>query len=197
MKKLVLVVAVLSLVVASASASINVAWDSLGVADHTGLSPILNNYDVTWQLIYSFDANMDPVNISNVAGGWVSGDDEVWATRIVTDAYVADNTGNLWTEALTWDDGPGTSFTAPAFVAGYVYQRLFEVNGTVGVGTWFYQGGMEALSDWVSPNDPDFSTISGPAVPNLQVQAAPVPEPATMALLGLGALTMAIRRRRA
>ena len=32
--------------------------------------------------------------------------------------------------------------------------------------------------------------------PDTQVPAAPVPEPATMALLGLGALTMAIRRRR-
>jgi hypothetical protein len=32
--------------------------------------------------------------------------------------------------------------------------------------------------------------------PDQQITAAPIPEPATMGLLGLGALVMAIRRRR-
>ncbi len=194
MKKFPLVIAIMSLFAADALASINVDWESAGVLDHTATSAILNNYDVTWQLIYSVDTNMDPVDISNVAGGWVSGDDEVWATRIITDAYVADNTGNLWTESLTWDDGPGINFANPTFSAGNVYQRIYEVSGSVGVGTWYCQGAMATLSDWTSPSPPNESRFSSVVAPNQQITA--IPEPATMSLLGLGALVMAMRRRR-
>ena len=77
--------------------------------------------------------------------------------------------------------------------AGFVYQRVFQ--GTPALGSYYYD------SAFLTPT---FSTawpggMMPPDVFNLPDSFKTdkvIPEPATMGLLGLGALVMAIRRRR-
>ena len=78
-----------------------------------------------------------------------------------------------------------------------MYQRVFE--GTPAALSWYFDSDPLALNTGYtgSPQLPqDLIVGSGSAgfQPDQQIPA--VPEPATMGLLGLGALVMAIRRRR-
>jgi hypothetical protein len=80
---------------------------------------------------------------------------------------------------------------------GYLYSRIFQ--DTVPTqGMWFYQsvptGSTFAVYDFMTPStiiNYD-STVGGPFELNSQIA---VPEPATWAFMGLGALVMFVRRR--
>ena len=90
MKKLLLALMVLvcAATIASATDGVAIMWTT-GWGAYTHDSPdvtgyddyLLDSYSMTWQLIYSVDAVADDPDLSNSANGWVSNDDEVWATR--------------------------------------------------------------------------------------------------------------------
>ena len=207
MKKILVALFVSALAVASASAGVGVTWGTLfGAYDHTatdltgGDNALLDSYSVTWQLIFAGANNAaDPVNLANSGNGWVSGDDAVWATRTIAqgggtapqdgsvwDNWMANQSGNTVYENLAWN------------TAGYVFQRVFE--GPPAALSWYFQSSLLALDTGYtgSPQLPQTSYLDSYTEgfkPNQQIPA--VPEPATMSLLGLGALVMAIRRRRA
>ena len=77
--------------------------------------------------------------------------------------------------------------------AGYVFQRVFQ--GAPQLGSWYYETDLVELDTNYDPGagaqifTPD--TFDAGFQPTQQI-----PEPATMSLLGLGALAMAMRRRR-
>ena len=81
---------------------------------------------------------------------------------------------------------------------GYIFQRVFE--GAPAVNSWYFDSTPVALDAdpiTVQENYTEGSSSASEGVqPDQQIGGA-VPEPATMGLLGLGALVMAIRRRRA
>ena len=207
MKKFVLALVVLAMAAACASAGVLIDWQvAFGAYSHeaTDLTAddesdsILANYQVTWQLIYAGANNLaDPIDVGNSAGGWVSGDDVVWGSRVIPGIGVPVGDGTSWTTWLYLDSGNATYEDLNWNTAGYVYQRLYE--NPVQAGAWYYQGGLEALDTSYEVGNPsqksylegDPMTTSG-AQPNQQV---PIPEPATMSLLGLGALAMVMRRR--
>ena len=215
MKKIVVGLAVLGLMVACASAGVGVSWSvSYGGYSHVATNvtgnndALLDSYGVTWQLIYA-GANDAADAVSLATGGangdYVSGDDVVWGTRTlpqsIAHANVSASDGTVWSywmqnvsgdmvyEDLGWTE-VGT---------GYVYQRVFE--GAPAELSWYFQTPLLALNTGYtgSPQFPQNFYLDTPSAgfkPNLQIPAAAVPEPATMGLLGLGALVMAIRRRR-
>ena len=211
MKKLSLVLA--SLLAASAMALANdVAWViNYGVYTHDATDlvtedsgAILDNYDVLWQLIYAGPNNaIDPVDIDNSAKGYVSGDDEVLGTQGVDGArYYSSGNSGVFDNYLFTDDAAGAvtslSYTYSEDNPYYVYQRIYESQEPT-AGTYYYESDLTLLDSRYGAGS---QTIAlGPEESGIQANkqipgAEPsVPEPATMSLLGLGALAMALRRK--
>ena len=211
MKKALLALAVLALASMSSLAATGVAiqWSTLwGVYTHdasdlTSLTEdfILDNYSVTWQLIYSLDDVADAPDLDNAINGWVSNDDEVWASRVFAQGNGSGGDGTVWDMALYYVSGD-RQYTDESWAAGdvgYIYQRVYE--GAPAVDSWFYDSTPVALDADPPTYQSNYIDVSGGGTagiqPDQQISGDPIPEPATMGLLGLGALVMAIRRRRA
>ena len=218
MKKFLLALIVLAAAASVASAGVGITWNTGGgwaeAHDSVGAStPLLANNGALWQLIYAGADNIaNPINGSGSADPAndyvaVGSDDVVWAERTI-----AQSGGTAPQDGTQWDEWLGLSNTEPAplftdlawTTAGFVYQRVFESIMPV-TGTWFYQTGLLALDTTFAGGvmTPQSFYIDengglGPILPNQQaVVAGVIPEPATMGLMGLGALVLAIRRRRA
>ena len=203
-------------IMATASyAGIGISWNTInGVAWHGAAQSVLDGsfesgeslldrYSAIWQLIYAGADNAidDPSMVAGGANGdYVTDDDVVWAERIIPQGGNAGGTpcddGTTWNSWLTQDTVMSTAFYDAAWTASaFVYQRVFE--GTPSGGSWYYQSGLVSVPQW--PGSPAAETEAWLDTNDNLVQPTyqMIPEPATMGLLGLGALVMAIRRRRA
>lgn len=213
MKKLMLALAALALMATAGFASTGVAvmWSTAyGIYDHaagdltsTTTGGILDSYGITWQLIYSINGVAEAPDASNGANGWVSltGDDTVWATRTFSQDSGSASDGTEWDLFVYYVSGD-QQYINTAWLAGdvgYIYQRVYE--GAPAELSYYFDSTPVALDAdpiTVQENYTEGSSSASAGVqPDQQIPSAPIPEPATMALLGLGALTMAIRRRRA
>ena len=205
MKKILLALMILACAASMASATdgVQILWttmwgaythDAPNVTDDPSDHFLLDSYALTWQLIYSVDATADAPNLGNNAGGWVSGDDAVWATRTFTMGDGSASDGTEWSTALYYASGDRNYYDTEWMTAGYIYQRAYE--GAPAAGSWYFETAPVALV--INPTTWQTSIIDSPSAgfqPNQQFSA--IPEPATMSLLGLGALVVALRRRRA
>ena len=211
MKKFLMAIFALAVATTVANAGVGINWSTLyGAYDHSspdvvgGSNALLDSYSAIWQLIYAGADNAinDISTTVPVAGGpngdYVLGDDVVWAQRTIAQGggtAPEDSTG--WNNWMNPTGGTTVYEDLSWVTAGFVYQRVFE--GTPADGTWYFQSPLQALDvGYVGGGAPtaDFfvDTFSAGFQPTIQIDA--VPEPATMSLLGLGALVMAIRRRR-
>ena len=182
----------------------------------------LNKSDVLWQLIYAgADNKIDPVNKEDpdITLGKVYGDDEVWAARTIyqnTDSSLgpkdviptAASDGTQWQVRGTFADGNNVYVNLDWNTAGYVYQRVWGSIGSEGPeseqGLYYYESDLTALNLGYDPKGAADTVYLNPtkgqgAVLNEFIPSATptpeVPEPATMSLLGLGALAMVLRRK--
>ena len=212
MKKLLMAVFALAVATTVATAGVGIAWTTAwGGYTHSapnitdGNNAILDTYGALWQLIYAgADGAIDTPNLANGANGFVSDDDVVWATRTITGAgATAPEDGTTWNNwMMRADAGGSTDYIDLTWsTAGSVYQRVYEGTSlSPETGAWYYNSPLFAFDEtWTTASSPEgFNTEVNMNVAGFQANTyiPPVPEPATMGLLGLGALVMAIRRRR-
>ena len=207
MKKILLALAVFAAAASFASAGVGVLWSTTtGGFTHdaadliSGDDLLLDNYNVTWQLIYAGANNVaDDVSLATggANGDFVSGDDVVWGTRtIALGGGTAVEDGTDWNNWMNWEGASSIVYEDLAWsTAGYVFQRVFE--GTPAALSWYFETDLLALNTGYtgSPQFPQ-SFVLDNEFAGFQPDQQIIPEPATMSLLGLGALVMAIRRRR-
>ena len=209
MKKTLMALFALALVTSVASAGVGINWGTgFGVFDHTetdlvgGSAALLDSYSVIWQLIYAgADGAINEPDYNQVGGAngdYVTGDDVVWAQRTIAQGGgTAPEDGTVWDNWMAYQSGGDLDYKDFTWTtAGSVYQRIFE--DTPGPNTWWGDSTLFTFSpNFVEGSQPDYFFIdSGTAgwQPTQQFPP-PIPEPATLSLLGLGALAL-IRRKR-
>ena len=210
MKKILLALAVFAAAASFASAGVGILWGTLyGAYDHTagdltgGTDALLASYSVTWQLIYAGADNIanDPdtsLGGAGIADDYVTGDDVVWASRIIAQGGgTASEDGTVWDGWMINQSGNTTYENLAWNTAGFTYQRVFE--GAPAALSYYFQSNLLAIDTGYTgtpqmPQNAFLDSYTAGFQPDQQIPA--VPEPATMGLLGLGALVMAIRRRR-
>ena len=210
MKKTLMALFALALCASMASAGVGIVWTtSWGIYNHDaadltgGSGAILDTYSAIWQLIYAgADGVANPADWEQTGGAngdYVTGDDVVWAQRTIAQGGgVAPEDNTAWNEWMT-DQGGELTYTDMAWsTPGSVYQRVFE--GTPGPLTWWGDSQLftfnHNLTEGGMPDEFYLDSADGSIgwKPYNQFPP-PIPEPATLSLLGLGALAL-IRRKR-
>ncbi len=209
MKKVLLGSLILLAAVSMATAGVAIQWTvGWGAYDHdatdlTGDSNnLLGSYSAIWQLIYAGANNAiddaDWNQVGGLNGDYVTGDDVVWGQRDIPQGGGAAADGTEWTDWMGKVSGTPVYQDWLWTTAGYVYQRVFE--GTPAPESWYFESELVQLdtakAEGGTPQDFFLDDPNFGFQPTHQFEAM-IPEPATMSLLGLGALALAIRRRRA
>lgn len=141
------------------------------------------------QFIFSTNNVVDPVDPFNVAGGYVSGDEEVLGSSIVTNTVLNENEWGTFTRDYGGSGNP--------FRAGYIYGRVFEF-ATVNPGDSYFDAAITNTADAGSPPFPllyEFNTTPV-LLDGDELTQTVVPEPVSMALFGVGLVTLLVRRLR-
>lgn len=211
MKK-VLIAAVALMMGASLSlAGMGIAWSDGGgwMAEYGGdvnNGPfVLDNNNVIWQLIYAGADNVaNEPDLS--AANYLGGDDSLLAKREIAQGGGSAEDGTSWDNYLMQSGTDSTVYSDLDWdTQGYVYQRIWQGTPSMDIAeNYYYQTELLAIdtafaggasTPQVFKYDP---TGMGQVIDQVAKGSEPqptIPEPATMSLLGLGALAMVLRRK--
>ena len=199
MKKCVVRIGFAILVLSSVSvlASISVDWFSYGtIYLNDGTTPL--PVGSIAQLIWSRDATISPYNPTDAL---VVDTNEVLLAQVAT---AAGDDFPIQLGTVQYDEETYSISDTNFFANGYVYVRVFDylqANGTPTNGTWFVEAAVSGpiYSQHAGGGNPPATAVditggSGYSI-SLNDQVV-VPEPTTMAIMGIGLLTLVSRRFR-
>lgn len=198
-----------------ASAGIGIHWNSWRGEYHDGSgNAILAANGALWQLIYAGADNLpDPIHDDGAvepmdAAAWAAnnylrpgGDDQLLAQRILPMGGGATADGTAWDVWMNHESGNAVFEDVTWSLAGFAYMRVFESAAPQAGVTFFFETAEMLELDLGYPQTPDpnpqffsMNPSEFPFTPDRQPFA--VPEPHVLALLGLGAALLLLRRRR-
>ena len=193
MKKTAMIMVVL-LTAGMASANVYVGWNAVGgffwSNPVTGI--LAGGGSTIAQLIWSPDAAVSDAN-ANTAD-YLTGGETLLNEWTLTEA--GESEWAFWTTDIVVDDGGAN----PA--GGYVYARIFQ-DSVVETDDYYYAGPVIAAQNLDPNGEPkpqaqdyamNIGGVSGDEIDG-QYSAQVVPEPATLALFGIGALIVGLRRK--
>lgn len=194
-KKLALMGMVLGMGAIAAQAAINVQLTaSSGFYQEDDTTEMLATGN-SWLQIIFVQPGFTPSQAT--PGGGISANESILAEFALVDGGNSDLYGTFVYDLVVPEP------FAP-YAGGSWYARVFEggtdPKGNIVAGMWYYESPVFATNDNDTPDSPDVVSIQG-ANPSSAFAGADfanrpvVPEPATIAFLGLGGLVLAIRRR--
>lgn len=204
MKKII-AIALMALVAVSATAQTipecwKVDWTFFAVYDPADDSVgIMDNYSIVWDLCWSASADKSDEVIlgtrefASGAASYADTANDFYGTATpVWDNYLSGLDGN--TAATITIAGTGTS--SP----GYIWQRIIAYSDAPSGTNYIFDGDAVAVKTTTSSMEfpTDLGSVIEVGLPGSEwsiYSPTPVPEPATMSLLGLGALAMVLRRK--
>lgn len=202
MKKMLALALIVGLSVA-ARADININWfaqagfydnGQFGVDPNGGI--LFSGGNATAQLIWTPTASIDIVDPSNGANGYVSGDDIFLDSFTFTTGGGANTTyGDFSNGSEIYTDAAYAGVLGTNVLAnGFVYYRVFTDNSPDG-GEFYYDSATldaNAYTGVESPQSLDQENTSAGNELDTQI----VPEPTTLAFMGIGSILVALRRRK-
>ena len=192
-------------------AAINVQWSNYGFLSGADSSKYATQDadSILWELVYTAGSSISDPVLDTTTGAISYGSDEVLSSR-------------LWekgSDAITITDKTATSSPSPAITmdvdyatpigdaiyvnpnytksAGGIYAAVFQymADGTVYFAMTDLNTGINWANEMSAADEVNFDMEGDVAISKELGKVVQVPEPATMSLLGLGALAMVIRRK--